>query len=120
MRQNMVIVLLSVCCTLLAVNLYVTLGEKATPTALGQAAANNPTSQVAIATSQDTSNSPVAFIYEVGTQRLAAYKVGNRGIELKGLRQITWDLRLEELNPALASRAVKVQDIRRELEKAGK
>ena len=120
MRNNMVIVLLSVCCTLLAVNLYVALGEGASQTAYSQAASAVPTGQVALATSQDTSNSPFVFVYEVGTQRLAAYKAGNQGIELKGLRQITWDLKLEELNPALANRRVKVSEIRKELDKAAR
>ena len=117
MRQNLIVALLSVCCTLLAVNLYVSLGKTSSQVAFGQAAAV-PTSGVAVATVQGTSNDPWVYIYEVGTQRLACYRTANQGIEFKGLRQITWDLKLEELNPRLAAMGkVPVSQIRKELDK---
>lgn len=121
MRQNVVIVLLSVCCTLLAVNLYVSLhgSSGALPPAHGQAAAGTQTS-VALATVQGTSNDPWVYIYDVTSQRLGCYKTGNTGIEFKGLRQLTWDLKLEELNPKLATTGkVPVATIRKELDKSG-
>lgn len=119
MRQNLVIVLLSVCCTLLAVNLYVSVSGQNVREASGQATAT-PTSQVALATVQGTSNDPWCYLYDVGTQRLAVYKTGNQGIEIKGLRQLTWDLQItNELNPKLAQLGrVPPADIRKALDKA--
>jgi hypothetical protein len=96
MRQNLVVVLLSVCLTLLAVNLYVTL-RGPQPAAWGQGV-GIPTGQVAIATVQGTSNDPWCYVYDVGSQRLAVYTTKNQGVELKGVRNITYDLKLEELN----------------------
>lgn len=119
MRQNLVICLLSVCCTLLAMNLYVSLDGPAVREAAGQATAI-PSNSVCVATVQGTSNDPWCYVYDVGTQRLAVYKTGNTGIELKGVRQITWDIKLEELNPRLATGKVPVSAIRKELEKEGR
>ena len=117
MRQNLVIALLSACLTLLCVNLYVSFSKQPLPAALGQAV-GTPTGSVAIATVQGTSQDPWCYIYDIGTQRLAVYKVQNQGIELKGVRQITWDMKLEELNPKLAAQRLPVSVIKAELEKA--
>ena len=120
MRQNLVVALLSVCCTLLAVNLYVEFQSSPMPEAHGQAT-GLPASQIAIATVQGTSNDPWCYVYDVAGQRLAVYRAGTQGLEFKGLRQITWDLKLEELNPRLASTGkVPVATIRKELELAGR
>ena len=118
MRQNLVVVLLSVCSTLLVVNLFMILGQPQ-QAAFGQAAAL-PTGSVAIATVQDTSNSPWCFVYDVSSQRLVAYKAGNQGLELKGARQITWDLKIEELSAKLAQMGrVPVSVVKGELGKSG-
>lgn len=117
MRQNLVIALLSVCSTLLAVNLYVEFQSEPVPAAYGQAT-GMPASQVAIATVQGTAQDPWCYVYDVAGQRLAVYRCGNQGLEFKGLRQITWDLKLEELNARLATTGrVPVAAIRKELEK---
>ncbi len=115
MRQNLVIGLLSVACTLLAVNLYVSLSGARYPAALGQGAME-ATGSVAIAAVHE----PWIFVYDVVNQRLACYKNSNQGIEFKGLRQLTWDLRLEELPPAWASKGkITVSEVRKQLEKVG-
>lgn len=117
MRQNLVIVGLSVCCTLLAVNLYVLL-QSPDRAAFGQGAAV-PTGTVAMAAVQNSSQDANVYIYDVASQRLALYAARNRGIELKGLRQITWDLQLVELPGTLVNRPLPVSAIRKELEKQG-
>jgi hypothetical protein len=119
MRQNIIIVLLTVCATLLAGNLYVSLQRPDLPLAFGQAV-GVPSGQVAIATSQGTGPEPWCFVYDVTSQRLAVYSCKNQGLELKGVRQCTWDLQLQELPPALASRRIPVADIKKELQKQPK
>src|SRR5512145_1784995 len=109
MRQNFIIVLLTVCATLLAVNLYVSLQRPELPVAFGQAV-GVPSGSVAIATSQGTGPEPWCFLYDVTSQRLAVYSCKNAGLELKGVRQLTWDLQLQELPPALASKRIPVAD----------
>lgn len=120
MRQNLIIALLSVACTLLAVNLYVSLnGTYGHPAAFGQGT-GEPTSSVAIAAVQGTTNEPWVFLYDVSTQRLACYKNANQGLDFKGLRQLTWDLRLEELDPGWAAKGrIPVSQVRKALEKMG-
>ena len=98
MRQNLVIVALSVCCTLLAVNLYVTLQLPQQP-AFGQGAAI-PTGHVA-------------------SQRLALYTARNRGLELKGVRHITYDLRLTELDARMVNKPLPVSEVKKAVEKQG-
>lgn len=119
MRQNLVVCLLSVCCTLLAVNLYVSLDGPAVREAAGQGTAI-PSSSVCLATVQGTSNDPWCYLYDVGTQRLAVYRTGNTGLELKGVRQITWDLKIEELDARMANQKLPIKTIREYLEKQGK
>lgn len=78
------------------------------------------TGSVAIAAVQGTANEPWVFVYDVGSQRLACYKNSNQGLEFKGLRQITWDLRLEELTSAWASKGkIPVPEVRKAVEKSG-
>ena len=117
MRQNFIIVLLTVCATLLAVNLYVSLQRPELPVAFGQAV-GVPSGSVAIATSQGTGPEPWLFLYDVGSQRLAVYTCKNQGLELKGVRQITWDLQIPDLPPALATKRASVADIKKAVQKA--
>ena len=93
MRQNLVVALLSVCCTLLAVNLIVALRGPQLPFAYGQAV-GTPSGQVVLATGMNQSgNEAVLYLYDVGTQALCAYTTKGQGIELKGTRRVTWDLK---------------------------
>jgi hypothetical protein len=96
MRQNLIIALLSIACTLLAVNLYVTLSEPRMPLAFGQAV-GTPTGSVALATGVTQGGSEtMLYLYDLSNQRLAAYSTKNQGIELKGVRHITHDLKAVE------------------------
>ena len=82
----------------IAANLAVSLREPPSRAAHGEAAAV-PTQQVAVATVQGAGGLPWVYLYDVGSQRLAAYVTRTQGIEFKGLRHIKWDLMLDELNP---------------------
>lgn len=96
MRQNLIIALLSICCTLLAVNLVVALREPKLQVAHGQAV-GTPAGQAILATGMTQSgNEAVLYVYDVGTQALAAYTTKGQGIELKGTRKITYDLQAPE------------------------
>jgi len=116
MRQNITIALLFVCAMLLAVHLTVSLRRPEFPLAFGQAV-GVPSGQVAIATSQGTGPEPWLFLYDVASQRLAVYTCKNQGLELKGVRQITWDLQIQDLPPALASKRASVADIKKGVSK---
>ena len=116
MRKNLIIALLSISATLLAVNLYVTLQRPQFPIAIGQGT-GVPTGQVAIAAVQGSANEPWVYVYDVATQHLAVYTTKNQGIELKGSRQISWDLKVPDLPAALANRRASVTEIKRALEK---
>ena len=98
MRDKLAIVLLSVCCTLLAVNLIALWSES--PVVHGQAAgsgAQSESGEFVLATSA-TQNEPVVFVFKVGTQHLAAYTArSGQGLRVLGVRQITWDLNLAEV-----------------------
>ena len=108
MRQNVTIALLSVCSTLLAVNLYVAFYRAPQfPVAFGQAV-GTPTGQVAIATGQTSSGGKaVVYIYDIPTKKLACYSVEGAGIELKGVRELTWDLQAEDFTPPGGKTSVK-------------
>jgi hypothetical protein len=54
-----------------------------------------------------TGNSNMLYILEVPTRKLAAYSVKTRGIEYMGTREITWDLKPEELTPKSGKLSVK-------------
>ena len=116
MRKNLTIVLLSVGCTLLVVNLYITLNQPQARLALGQGTAI-PTGSVALAAVMGNSAEPWVFIYDVQTQHLASYKNSNQGLMLKGVRQITWDLKIEELTPAAAAKGASVGEVKKALSK---
>jgi hypothetical protein len=111
MRKNLTIVLLSVGCTLLAVNLFVMLKEPQARLALGQGTAI-PTGSVALAAVMGNTAEPWVFIYDVQTQHLASYKNSNQGLVLKGVRQITWDLKIEDLAPAAAAKGASVKEVK--------
>jgi hypothetical protein len=119
MRQNVIIVLLSICATLLGVNLVRSFARPDHPLAFGQGV-GLPTGQVAIATVQGSGNEPWCYVYDVATKRLACYAARNQGLELKGMRNIQWDLQIEDLPPELANRRVPVVQIKKEVEKLRK
>ncbi|MBI4605955.1 MAG: hypothetical protein HY721_28660 [Planctomycetes bacterium] len=117
MRQNLVVALLCVGCTLLAANLVVTLRSSGLPAAYGQAV-GAPSGQVVLATGQNQGGSEaVVYVYDVPTRKLGCYTTKGQGIELKGMRDVTWDFKLQELLPANANKRLTVKQVREELAK---
>lgn len=55
---------------------------------------------VAISAVRVRQTEPWVFLYDVASERLAGYRAGKEGLELRAVRQVTWDLRVEELVPA--------------------
>jgi hypothetical protein len=85
--------------------------------AMAQSAASTPAEKVAMATAKGSSGEPWVLVYDVVSQRLAAYRSGSQGLELRGIRQVTWDLELEELPPRLLGTPLRVKDVRALVEK---
>ena len=95
--------------------------DRVLPTFLGpradaQAAAS-PVEKVALATIQGPANQPWVYLYDVDSQRLAAYQTGNGCIELRGVRQVTYDLKLVELLGNLCSSHPTVKQVKDIVEK---
>jgi hypothetical protein len=80
-----------------------------------------PGGKAALVAAQGAGDEPWAFIFDATSDRLAAYRAGDGGIELKGVRQLTWDLMLEELDPRrTVGGRVSVAMVRKEMERSGR
>ena len=98
MRKNWTIVLLATCVGLLAGNLVVSLRSPAMPV-FGQTAGAEGGGYV-LATGQSQGGSDaVLWVFETGTKKLACYSMKSRGVEYKGVRNISYDLMPEEYSP---------------------
>ncbi len=107
MRQNITVTLLAICVTLLAVNVVQQMARPVFPAAFGQAVGNTQGDFILATGMSTTGNSNMLYILEVPTRKLAAYSVKTRGIEYMGTREITWDLKPEELTPKSGKLSVK-------------
>jgi len=117
MRQNLLIGLALSCAILLALNLLVALKGPTYPAAFGQGV-GTPTGQVAIAAVPGTGGGEnYCWVYDVASQHLASYVQRGQGIELKGVRMITFDLEIRDLDAKLASKRLSVKDIEGEVKK---
>ena len=102
-----------VACVLLGANLTLLLLRPAEPrAALGQAAAT-PDGAAILATVQGSGNEPYFVIYDVASKRAGAYAIRN-GIELRGVRELTYDLELIDL---ATEKTIPVSAIKAEVEK---
>ncbi|HVR74980.1 MAG TPA: hypothetical protein VMT52_11635 [Planctomycetota bacterium] len=117
MRQNLIVALLSICCTLLAVDVVVTLRGSQVPPAYGQAT-GNATGSFAIATVQGSGSEGWCWIFDYESKRLCSYVTKNQGIELKGARELTYDLKIRELPPAAANTRLTVLKVKELVEKS--
>jgi len=119
MRQNLIVALLSVCCTLLAVNLVVSLRGPQLPFGLPPAygqAVGGPVGQVVLATGMSQGGSEaVLYLYDIPTQALACYSTKGQGIEYRGVRKITWDLKPQDFKAT--GKSPSVADMRKAVEK---
>ena len=121
MRQNITVALLAICVTLLAVNVVQQMTRPVFPAAFGQAVGNTQGNYVLATGMSTTGNNNMLYILEVPTRRLAAYSVKTRGIAYMGTRDITWDLKPEEMTPKVSQLSVKaVKDYMRKAEAASK
>lgn len=116
MRQNLIVALLSICCTLLAVDVVATLRGGNMLTAYGQAT-GNPTGSYAIATIQGSGNEGWCWVFDCTSKRLCSYVTKNQGIELKGARELTYDLKIRELPAAAANTRLTVAKVKELVEK---
>ncbi len=95
MRQNVIIALLSVIATLLAVSVF-------TPSnsAVGQNAGGSATvgTEVAVATGSLTGGNSAFYIYDPGKKKVLAYVLGNKGLEVRAVRDVQFDLLATEVN----------------------
>jgi hypothetical protein len=117
MRQNLIVGLLSAAVVLLVLDILVSLKGSTHPVAFGQAV-GTPQGQVAIATVQGSGGGEnYCWVYDVASQHLACYVQRGQGIELKGVRLITFDLEIRDLDAKLASKRLTVKDIEGEVKK---
>jgi hypothetical protein len=106
----------SIACLLLGANLTLLLVRPNEPrAALGQAAAT-PDGTAILATVQGSGNEPYFVVYDVVSKRAGAYAI-KTGIELRGIRELTWDFELQEL---ATDKSIPVAQIRAEVEKQKK
>lgn len=95
MRQNVTIALLAVCATLLAVNLTNSIQGQVLRKALGQTAGVQGGNYVIATGITQSGNEAMLYVFDIENKRLAAYFNRGRGIELRGVRNIKWDLNLD-------------------------
>ncbi len=94
MRDKLIIVLLSVCCTLLVVNL-IALWSDGSAVVHGQTAGSG--TDFIVATSA-TQNEPICFIFKSDSQHLAAYMARpSGGIRVLGVRHAQYDFNHTEV-----------------------
>ena len=99
MREKLLIALLSVCCTLLVVNL-IALWSDADRLVHGQDAggATAAAGGSYILHTTATQQAPYAFVLETSRRHLTAYSAQNNGIKVIGTRAIEFDLGVSEFN----------------------
>lgn len=106
MREKLIVVLLSVCCTLLVVNLIALWNDASV--VYGQAAGGGGAGDGFIIATSATQNEPVCFIFKPETQHLAAYMArSGGGIRVLGVRQTTWDFNVSEVTKHFNVKAAK-------------
>jgi hypothetical protein len=68
------------------------------PKAEGQSTGEKEGQYIMAAGSTTTGQTEV-YVFDVQQQKLAAYRTDGTGIGFRGVRQITWDLKPEEITP---------------------
>ena len=96
MRDKLLVALLSVCCTLLVVNVLVLMNQKSV--AHGQAGGAGTDSGAYIIATAGTQNDPICFVFHKASQHLVAYSARNGGIKVLGVRKTSFDTKLNEVN----------------------
>jgi len=97
MRQNLIIMLLSVIATLLAVMVF----TRPAQVVMGQTASGSASvgTEIAVATGSLQGGSGSAlYIYDAGKKRIMSYFLGNSGLELRAVRDISFDVVAQDFN----------------------
>ena len=120
MRQNLTIALLAVCATLLAVQIVDSIQAAQVRKALGQTSGMAGGNYVVATGITQSGNDSLIYVLDTSTQRLAAYlQRQNQGFELRAVRNIEWDLKLETY-PTRGSARPSPQDIQKAFEEEQK
>ncbi len=99
MRDKVLIALLSVCCTLLAVNMGALWQQGAVNEAYGQAGGGGTEGGGVIVATVGTQNESMCYIYHTESKHLVAYSArGNGGIKVSGVRNTEFDNGFDEVN----------------------
>ncbi len=117
MRQNAIVALLSVIATLLLVNVL-----KPTSPMSGQTAGGTSTvgHEVAVATGSIVGGTGSNFwLYDTQSKRIAVYFLSNAGLEIRAVRDVSFDLEATDFNPPLG-KPVRVNEMKKALKKAAK
>ncbi|MGQ9592379.1 MAG: hypothetical protein ACUVYA_19035 [Planctomycetota bacterium] len=82
--------------------------------------AATPTDRLAAVSLEGPGGEVWTVLYDVASSRLAAYRSKGQGLELRGARDLTWDLQLEEFDSGkLSARtSVSVADVRQAVQRA--
>lgn len=99
MRSNLIVALLTVVATLLGVQVAQSLrpGESGSPIAFGQGV--GATSGFTISTVVGQGGETWCYVFEEASRTLACYSSKGLGLEIKGVRNLTADLKVRELTP---------------------
>lgn len=97
MRDKLIVALLSVCCTLLAVNLLA-LSQTAAPAAHGQSAGTSTDGGDVVIVTVGNQQDVLAYVYHKVKKTLVAYNARSNGIRVNGVRFIGNDFNLKEYN----------------------
>ena len=110
MKQNVIIALLSIIATLLVVR------EFNTPNfVIGQSSGGGSASigtEIAVATGTTQGGSVSAFyMYHGPTNRLAVYILGSKGLELRSVRDLQYDLQIPDFNSSRPGVITSVKEV---------
>jgi hypothetical protein len=116
MRQNVIIALLSVIATLLAVSVFAP-----SHMAIGQNAGGTAAvvGDMAVASAPMTGGNAALYIYEAGKKKLLAYVLGNNGLEIRAVRDITFDLQATDFSTT-AGKVTRVSQMKKAIQSQAK
>lgn len=92
MRQNLTVALLTVCATLLLV-LVVAQFTQPRPAVFGQTAGASAGNVVVATGTNQSGSDAVIYVYNAGSNKLAAYTTQNQGIKFLGVRKLDSDFK---------------------------
>ncbi len=117
MRQNVIVALLSVIATLLLVNVLKPTSSMSGQTTGGTATVGN---EVAVATGSLIGGSGSNFwLYDNHAKRLAVYFMGNTGLEVRAVRDVSFDLEATDFL-SQQGKQTRVNEMKKIVKKTGK